>query len=155
MNRVLPGIAEPPAAIVVGVLRSIYAFLKTTFWLGGWSFVRAPMSLVAVWFLLIAALLLTSRARPRSPNTIPHVGGLLVAVAGIALFLTAHRRYWGQWGGVAGWYAWGWSPWLALAWNDCFRTSRRAAEVLLPATAAFVVVANWIYFREILGLYRY
>jgi hypothetical protein len=154
LNRTLPGIAEPPARIALGFLRSVYTFIKTTFWLGEWTFFRAPLWLVIVYFLLIAVLLGVARIRsaPRSPSA--HAAGCVIAVMGIVTFIIVNRRFFGGWGGVGGWYVWSWIPWLAVAWNDCLEVRNRALPALIVATASFVVIANWIYFFRALQIYR-
>jgi len=153
LNRSPAQIPEGWMDAAAGFARSVYTMLKTTFWIGEWSFFQAPRGLVVAWFLLIAALVVTSRWRSEPRFAAAHLAGALVLAAGTAVFLIAHRRYWGQWGGVPGWYVWGWMPWLAVAWNDCFRPSKRAAPALLFATGAFVAVCNVLYFREALAHY--
>ena len=48
----------------VGLVRSVYTFWKTTFWLGEWSFFRAPRRLVGAYLLLWIAALVLARRRP-------------------------------------------------------------------------------------------
>ena len=74
-----------------------------------------------------------------------HAAGLACAAAGFCVFALANRRFYGVWGGVAGWYLWGWSPWLAVAADDLGSIGPRAARPLLVAEAAFVVVANAVW----------
>ena len=153
LNRSPVTVAETWTDATLGLGRSVYTMLKTTFWIGEWSFFRAPWGLVIAWFVLIAALAATGRRRREPRFAAAHLAGVLVLVAASAVFLIAHRRYWGQWGGVPGWYVWGWMPWLAVAWNDGFAVSKRAVAVLLVATAAFVAVSNVLYFRIALTHY--
>ena len=152
-NRTLPALAESWVETAVGLARSAYAFVKTVFWMGEWSAFRAPLALVLAWFLLILLLWAASRLRPEPRFGAAHAVGALVLATGTAVFFVACRRYWGQWGGVGGWYVWGWMPWLAVAWDDAFAVSKRAVPVLLAASAAFVVVCNVLYFRAALALY--
>ncbi len=84
---------------------------------------------------------------------LPHLAGAAVAVAGIVTFILANRRFFGGWGGVGGWYLWGWTPWLLIAFDDLLRVSRRAWRFLLPATAIFAVVSNVIYLIRAFRLY--
>lgn len=153
LNRSPAHAAETWTEAALGLGRSIYTMLKTTFWIGEWSFFRAPSGLVIAWFLLIIALAAAGRRRSEPRFAAAHRAGGLVLAACAAVFLSAHRRYWGQWGGVPGWYVWGWMPWLAMAWNDGFAVPKRAVPVLLVATAVFVAVCNVLYFRIALTHY--
>ncbi len=153
LNRSPVHVAETWTDAALGLGRSIYTMLKTTFWIGEWSFFRAPSGLVIAWFLLIAAVAAAGRRRRQPRFAAAHRTGGLVLAGCAAVFLIAHRRYWGQWGGVPGWYVWGWMPWLAVAWNDGFGVSKRSRTALLVATAVFVAVCNVLYFRIALALY--
>ena len=116
--------------------------MKTTFWVGGWSELRPPAWLAASYFVLLAAAVLASRRAP-SPTRVPaHRVGLAVAAAGFIVFAVANRRLYGDWGGVAGWYLWDWSPWLAVAAADLLRVRPGAAQPLVAAAAVFAAVSN-------------
>ena len=154
LNRPLPAIVEPVSTIAIGFGRSLYTFAKTVFWLGEWSFFRAPLLLVVAYFLLLAALVVGSRVRTGPRIWLPHLAGAATAVAGVVVFIVANRRFFGGWGGVGGWYVWAWVPWIAVAWNDCFRTRERWLPFLIMSTAAFVVITNWVYFVKALGIYH-
>jgi hypothetical protein len=141
------------ADTLVGLVRSAYTLIKTTFWLGEWSFFRAPRPLVAAYFLLIAAALVLAKRRPDPPRRAAHLFGALVAACGFLAFAVGNRLYYGDWGGVGGWYVWTWLPWLALAAADLATMERRAASWLLSALAVFVVVANVLWFSVAWPLY--
>ena len=95
--------------------------------------------------LLIGAAAVAWRPNPRPARLAAHAAGLACAAAGFCVFALANRRYYGVWGGVAGWYLWGWSPWLAVAVDDLGSIGPRAAKSLLVAEAAFVVAANAVW----------
>lgn len=142
-----------------GLFRSFYTFVKTVFWLGEWSFFRAPQVLVGIWFCVLAvlgiALLRRNRQAQRLASSLPamsHVLGGVVAVAGVLLLVILNRRYFGQWGGIGGWYAWGWAPWIAVAWHP--DVERRRLR-WMPAFAGFVILANVLWFRSALDLYGF
>ncbi len=135
-------IAEPLPRALLGLLRSAYAFVKTTFWVGGWSFLRPPLPLAILYLLLLLAAAAAWRPRPRPPRLAAHAAALACAAAGFCVFALANRRYYGVWGGVGGWYLWGWSPWLAVAAADLGSIAPRAARPLLLSEAAFVAAAN-------------
>ncbi len=138
---------------LVGLVRSTYTLIKTTFWVGEWTFFRAPRPLVIAYFLLLAAALLLARRRPDPHQVVPHAAGALVAAGGFLAFAVANRLYYGDWGGVGGWYVWTWLPWLAVAASDLARIERRAGAWLLGALAAFVLVSNALWFAVAWPLY--
>lgn len=140
-------------ATLVGLVRSSYTLIKTTFWLGEWSFFRAPRPLVAAYFLLLAAALLLAKRRSDPHHSAAHGAAALVAAGGFFAFAIGNRLYYGDWGGVGGWYVWTWLPWLAIAASDLLRMERRAATGLLVALAAFVVAANVLWFAVAWPLY--
>jgi hypothetical protein len=153
LNRATAAIGEPALAVLLGILRSAYAFAKTIFWVGGWSLLRPPSWLVAAWFALIVAAFASSRCR-RPPRRAPaHAAALVVALAGFLVFAIANRRLYGVWGGVAGWYFWDWSPWLAVAAADLRVVRRGAAAPLLAAAGLFVLASNAVWIAAHLRLY--
>lgn len=142
LNRTAGALGESAAASVLGFGRSLYTFAKTTFWIGGWSFFRAPFALVASFFVLL--LLAAVLVRPASParRLLPHLAALGVAAAGFTVLAVGNRRLFGAWGGLGGWYAWNWLPWLAVAADDLLeRRSDGARRLLVGAFAAFLAVA--------------
>jgi len=145
-NRILPGIHETLAHTALGFARSVYTIIKTVFWLGGWSFFRGPMVLVIAWFLLLAGFLAAARFRPDPVARWPHAIAAAAVLVGSLAFVVGNRRFYGDWGGVGGWYLWDWAPWIFIAFDDLLFVPARARRILLPATAAFVVVANLVYF---------
>jgi len=153
LNRPLPAIGEAAGSMAVGIFRSLYTFLKTVFWLGEWTFFRAPLFLVVIYFLLLMALIASSRPRSNPRAWVPHLAGAATALVGLFVFIVANRRYFGGWGGVGGWYLWSWTPWIAVAWNDCFEVRPRAIPFLIGSTAGFSVVANWAYFVKAFAIY--
>lgn len=145
LNRATAAIGEPPLRFGAGFARSAYAFVKTSLWVGGWSLLRPPPVLAAGYLLLLGAALLLAEPRRPPRRLAPHLVALAVAAAGFAVFAVANRRYYGVWGGVAGWYLWGWSPWLAAAAADLGRIRRSARRPLLWAAVLFVLVANAVW----------
>jgi hypothetical protein len=146
-------IVETAVQAAAGFVRSAYAFVKTTMWVGGSSLIRPPRWLVVAYGAGLAALGLALRRRPDSRRRIAHGAALIAACAGFAVFAIANRRYYGDWGGVAGWYAWGWSPWLAAAAWDLAAVERRFVRLLLAAEAVFVVASNAAWFARSAAVY--
>jgi hypothetical protein len=106
---------------------------------------------VIAYFLLLAAALLLARRRPDPHQVVPHAAGALVAAGGFLAFAVANRLYYGDWGGVGGWYVWTWLPWLAVAASDLARM--RPGGLVLGALAAFVLVSNALWFAVAWPLY--
>ncbi len=153
LNSAGAPIAESFGAVAAGLLRSAYAFVKTALWVGGQSLRRPPRWLVAPWFAAIGATALAARPRS-SPRRVPaHAAALAGAVAGFAVFAVANRRLYGVWGGVAGWYLWSWSPWIAEAAADLTTLPARAARPLLGLEAALVVAANAAWLSDAVRFY--
>jgi len=146
-------VAEPFGTAAAGFLRSCYAFVKTALWVGGQSLRRPPGELGAAWFAALAAAALCLRPRPVPRRALAHGAALATAFAGFAVFAVANRRLYGVWGGVAGWYLWTWSPWLAEAAADLTTMSERAARPLIAAEAALVVAANAAWFADAVRFY--
>ena len=132
--------------ILVGLVHSAATFLKTAVWLGGWTFFRPPG-----WVLIALpafGLLLTLRClRLRRPaaNVGAHLAGGALALAGFVTFALGQRQIFGIWGGVGGWYAWGWAPWLALLASDlCEVRSDRQRELVIGGLLAAVLLnSTW------------
>jgi hypothetical protein len=136
-----------------GFLRSAYAFVKTTYWVGGFSLLRPPRWLTAAYFAWLAGLALAFRRRIPPRRWTAHAAGLAAAAAGFAVFAIANRRYYGDWGGVGGWYFWGWSPWLAAAAADLGELADRAVRPLLVAGALVVLTANAVWLAATLAAF--
>ena len=153
LNHPTAAISEGTIALAAGLARSVCAFAKTTFWLGGWSFFRAPGALVAAFALLILAWVLGARRLARPSRGLAHLAAAATAAAGFLAFALANRRFFGVWGGVGGWYAWAWWPWIVVGLADVASVSRKASRALLAATAVFVLVANVLWFAAAVGLY--
>jgi hypothetical protein len=107
------------AEILAGLVHSAATFLKTAVWLGGWSFFRPPAWVLVV-IPLLGLVLIVRCARLRKPmaNRSAHLVGGALAAAGFVAFALGQRQIFGVWGGVGGWYLWGWAPWLALLASD-------------------------------------
>lgn len=148
------GAAESAVTFAVGLGRTVYTFLKTAIWLGGWSFFRAPLGLVLAAFAVAIVVALALRARRPAARVPSHLAGLGAAVAGFLAFAVGNRRYYGTWGGVGGWYLWSWFPWLLLAADDLLEArSERAGRLAAVLCALFLVVANALWIRAALALY--
>jgi hypothetical protein len=145
LNRATAAVSEPWWRAAGGFVRSAYAFVKTTFWVGGWSQLRPPAWLAAAFFVLLVAAALASRRRPDERRASAHAAGLAVAAAGFAVFAVANRRLYSAWGGVAGWYLWDWSPWLAMAASDLRQVRPDAERTLVAAVAVFAAVSNAVW----------
>lgn len=153
LSRLGGALQEPLGRIVLGFGRSVYTFLKTTFWVGGWSFLRAPVLLVAAFGFLLLGWATCLRPRPDARRRLAHAVGLSVALVGFVALAVGNRKLFGVWGGLGGWYFWGWAPWLALTSNDLLTWRRGSASVLLGATGVFVLLANVLWFYRALLLY--
>jgi hypothetical protein len=152
LNRALPPLEEGLFSRLAGIARSAYVVVKSAFWTGGWSFFRPPrLLLAAAAVLLLAAALAVRRRRRAFPPE--HLVGLAVVLSGSLVVVLASRRYWGDWGGVGGWYLWSWSPWLAFAAADAFTVAPRRRALLLAALCALTLAANALYVRAALRLY--
>lgn len=134
--------------IFVGLLHSAATFFKTAVWLGGWSFFRPPK-----WVLVFApllGLLLVVRViqrRPHPQNLGAHFAALALAGAGFVVFALGQRRIFGIWGGVGGWYAWGWAPWLALLASDVLEIRPGRERELVAGAVAGATVLSLIWFQ--------
>jgi hypothetical protein len=151
LNRPGPSLAEPLLQTMAGLARSGYTVLKTTFWLGEWTFFRAPSLLVLSFFALGAACLLAARLRSAPQRAAAHLVAAICASVGILIFALANHRFFGVWGGVGGWYAWGWFPWLMAAASDLATLESPTGRRLLLLLAVFVTLTNvcfyWMAFR--------
>lgn len=153
LNGPSRAIGEPFGRAILGFARSAYVFVKTTFWVGGWSFVRPPGMLTIGYFALVLAVFFACRWRPSPPRVAAHAAAFAAAAAGFTVFALANRRFYGGWGGVAGWYLWDWSPWVFSAASDLLRFRTGAVRALLGSAALFVVVANAAWLAAAFRLY--
>ena len=142
LNAAGGALGEPFLRAAAGFARSAYAFVKTTLWVGGGSLIRPPRWLAAAYFAWLGAAAWALRRRPEPRRALAHAAAFAAAAAGFTVFALANRRYYGQWGGVGGWYAWGWSPWIAAALADLASAPGARANALLWGEAALVVAAN-------------
>ena len=136
------------AEIPAGLLRSTAVFVKTSIWLGGWSFFRPPVwVLLAILGSALAAAVLL-KFRTKGAFAAPHAAGLLLFAVLSAAFFVAHRRFWGTWGGVGGWYLWGLAPWLAFAAADLLEPRWKGRATVSVAaslcTIALIEAAWWV-----------
>jgi hypothetical protein len=139
--------------IVKGVARSGYTFAKTGFWLGEWSVFRAPTWLLIAAALLAVVAIVSMRIR-RLPQWQPNMVALLVAIAATLAWFVSHRLFWGDWGGVGGWYAWGWMPWLAVVVHDFVQIEPPRRRTLIVAGVVLIVIANVAWFAAAHAVYR-
>ncbi|HYN42353.1 MAG TPA: hypothetical protein VE129_11285 [Thermoanaerobaculia bacterium] len=154
LNRTVAGLGESAPEAAAGLARSVYTFVKTTFWVGGWSFFRAPFFLVTAFFVLLASAVVLLRPRSPSERLSSHLLALSAAAAGFLVLAVGNRRLFGTWGGLGGWYAWNWLPWLAVASDDLLEYRfPRARPWLLAALVAFVLVSNAAFVVMALRLY--
>lgn len=147
LNASSHALREPFITSLVGFVRSSYTLVKTSFWLGEWSFFRPPVFVLVLGAVFVVGLVFTLRLRPFEPRELPHYLGLLTAALTIAAFFLSHRLYWHQWGGVGGWYLWGWMPWLSVAFPRLFRVSPTRSRALFWAALAVVALSNtaWLF----------
>jgi hypothetical protein len=143
LNRTVAGLGESVSGAIAGIAQTSYTFVKTTFWIGGWSFFRAPVLLVVAFLMLLGSAAVLLRPRSRAERLPPHLLALAAAVAGFLVLAVGNRRLFGTWGGLGGWYAWNWLPWLAVASDDLLEHRLpRARPWLLAALVVFVLVSN-------------
>jgi hypothetical protein len=152
LNWVPEASAEGAAATLRGLFRSLYVFVKTTFWVGGWSFFRAPRVLVAAFAVLLLFALFAARPRSGAGRS-AHLLGLGASLVGWVAFALANHRFYGVWGGIGGWYFWDWAPWLFVAAADLAMVPARTGRVLVGALAVFVVASNVAWFVVAAGVY--
>jgi hypothetical protein len=132
--------------ILLGLVHSAATFLKTAVWLGGWTFFRPPTwVLVAIPLLGLIVIVRCLRLRSPMANRGAHLAGGALAAAGFVAFALGQRQIFGVWGGVGGWYLWGWAPWLALLACDLLEVrSARERELTIGALGAVTVLnAAW------------
>ncbi len=153
LNRPGPPVAEPFLQMILGLVRSVYTFLKTTFWLGEWTFFRAPTLLVLSFFALCGACLFVARLRPTPRRVAAHLVAAACASLGLLIFVLANHRFFGVWGGVGGWYAWAWFPWLMTAASDLATLESRTGRRFILVLALFVAVANVCFYWTAFRLY--
>jgi hypothetical protein len=153
LNRSASAVHETAGQVLMGLGRSIYTFFKTAFWLGNWSFFRPPMVLLTLFWLTLLLWVLSAKYRPGSGRTTAHVAAAVACALGSLLFFVFHRRFWGDWGGVGGWYLWSWLPWLAVAAHDLFVLRPERRRLLLGLTVALSLMATVLYLRAGLHVY--
>lgn len=154
LNR--PGSFEllGPGDTALGIAKSIAVSLKTAFWLGNWSFFRPPRFLLVVFAASVVGLLSAYRLKRDSAWTVAHAAGLTAAAVGTVAFAVGSHRLFGIWGGVGGWYFWGWAPWLVAAVYELL--NRRAESRIAHWSAAYagtVLLTNALWFMEAYRLY--
>jgi len=153
LNRPTRPIFEPLSDTLVGFARSVYTFAKTTIWLGEWSVFRPPLLLLVAWGVVAIFWIASVRWKPRAARVVPHLFGIAIAVGGFVTFAIANRRYFGSWGGVGGWYVWGWFPWLVVAASDLLEIRVSRWRWLSALTLVCVVITNAVYYWIAVRLY--
>ena len=145
---------EGTISILLGLLRSCYSMGKTAIWLGNWSFFRPPGWLVVLFGVFLLALLVALRPRRDAiAGSVPHMVALLIAVVGTIVFAIGNRKLFGAWGGVGGWYLWGWFPWFAAAFNDSVCMRDKWEGWIRFSAVGLALMANLMWFREAFRLY--
>lgn len=137
---------EGGTGFLLGFARSLYTIAKTTLWLGEWSFFRPPFWLLLPVPVLLAAWLPYFRWKRAADDRVAHISGVVVAMIGVVLFFLANHREFGVWGGVPGWYVWGWMPWLGVAAGNLFQAQQPPARWLVGVSAAYLLAFNVIWF---------
>jgi len=150
-SHALPG----PVATVVGMAESVAVTVKTAFWLGGWSFFRAPAWLMPLTLAAVLLAVTKNRVRLRLPSgALAHAAALAVAAAGVVHFCRKHFEYFGVWGGVGGWYFWGWAPWIAVLARESLSFEKEAGErTAFRAALLSAVLWNIVWFTRAWALY--
>ncbi|MFN7942484.1 MAG: DUF2142 domain-containing protein [Thermoanaerobaculia bacterium] len=139
---------------VLGLAKSFLVCLKTAVWLGNWSFFRPPRVLLIALVVVFAWVLLAYRPTSPSRENIPHLAGLIVAAVGIVAFSVGSRRLFGIWGGVGGWYLWGWTPWLFVAAQELLEKLPNArAWPRITVLGAAVLATNIAWLQSAVALY--
>jgi hypothetical protein len=78
----------------------------------------------------------------------------LTAASGFVVFAVKHRIHFETWGGVGGWYAWGWFPWVFAAVEEHFEVRTKSLGRLLAlAGVSLLVVFNVVWWIEAHRLY--
>ncbi len=140
--------------IFVGLAHSAATFLKTAIWLGGWTFFRPPVwLLVAIPLLGLIVIVRCLRLRSPMTNRGAHLAGGLLAAAGFVAFALGQRQIFGVWGGVGGWYLWGWAPWLALFASDMLEVRPERVRELILGTLATAAILNAAWFAVAFRIY--
>ncbi len=153
LNQSSMFIDEGLRTVLVGLLRSLYTIAKTAFWLGNWSFFRAPTAFVAVVFAFLVLALASSRLIADRRTVTVNLFGFAVLAAGVLAFSLAHRSLFGHWGGVGGWYLWGLAPWIVVALSDCLEIRTRWQTPALLAGIALLAVSNALWMFRAATLY--
>ena len=140
--------------MLAGLVHSAATFLKTAVWLGGWTFFRPP-AWVLVALPVLGAVWIVRSVRLRKPmaNRTAHLAGGALAAAGFVAFALGQRQIFGVWGGVGGWYLWGWAPWLALLASDLLEIRPERERELLFAALAAAAVLNAAWFAVAIATY--
>ena len=138
-------LGEDFGQICVGLLRSAWGLVKTAFWVGGWTAFRPPWALVAAAVMVVALALVI--LRPIRLRAFPeHALAAAVAALGTVVIAVGNRRFAGTWGGLCGWYLWGWSPWIAVYLADTSAPTPVPKAPLVLAAILVVLAANVAWF---------
>jgi hypothetical protein len=145
-------LGEGVGQVCVGLLRSAWGLVKSAFWVGGWTAFRPPWALVAAAVVVVALALVILRPIRLRPWP-EHALAAAVAVAGTIVIAVGNRRFAGSWGGLCGWYLWGWSPWIAAYLSDTSLPTRVERTPLVVAAIAVILAANVVWFFYAVAAY--
>lgn len=147
---------DPGGALDVlqGIGWSMLVTTKSALWLGGWSFFRPPLWVLAVTGGAAIALLAFVRRRPAPERAliVAALGAAGVAIAGHAVFSVAVYRVFGSWA-VGGWYVWAWFPVAAVAAERSLELRRPLPPWLPAALAAALAAVDVAWWRAADRLY--
>ena len=144
MNRAVGALNEQLGEAALGLARSVYTFVKTSFCdrrlelfprSPSRSSSRSSASSSSPRFSCAPPLPPAVWPRTSSPSRWPQ------PASPSSRWETG--RLFGTWGGLGGWYAWSWLPWLAVAADDLLaHRSEGTRWFLFAAVSAFVVAAD-------------
>lgn len=137
-----------------GIGWSMLVTAKSAAWLGGWSFFRPPIWVLAVIGGAAIALLALVRLRHERERAVilAALGAAGVAIAGHAVFSVAVYRVFGSWA-VGGWYVWAWFPVAAVAAERALEWRRPLPPWLLAALVAALATVDLAWWRAADRLY--
>lgn len=144
---------ETVPAFLYGAAKTLYGLGKTSLWLGGWVGFRPGPVALGLAVLSVLVPIATLRSRDWS-EWLPHLGGLVVAAAGVLFVGLGNRAVFGVWGGIGGWYVWNWAPWLWLASIRLGDGWDWAGSRAVIAVTLLVLVVNVLWWKAALLAYN-